>query len=432
MNGLVLLYGLVTGLSRGAALLYTPLLSGWLGFADFGLFALVQTGSQVLVGLLSLNGGAAVLREGTTDRPQGLAIFLQFSLVTLLLGGALALVSAPLDVTRCHWWTYLVLLGSLEALQNLSASWLRSLGSDAWFIGLALFKAGAMLALVLVARDQDWTLTQLLQGQLVIGGLLATGPLLVGLGLWTAARTSLSTSFATLLAYTLPLVPHAVGQWVIGGSNRFILKAIDGDEAVGVFSLAYTAGMVVLLLNTGLGMVLPQEIVRHYDDWKSGPRRRQLLIGYSVAAVALLALAFAALEVDRRWLRLTGCDDSQLPLMVGLIGAGLYCHGLYYIYGNFYFYHRATGQLAVQTLAAATVNVLLTAALVPLLGPLGAALASLLTYLAYLAFVILGLRTLEPRILSLVGQDAWLLVGPAMSMGLTGWLLMLYRGWTSA
>ncbi|HUQ72049.1 MAG TPA: oligosaccharide flippase family protein [Planctomycetaceae bacterium] len=434
MNGLVLLYGLVTGLSRGAALLYTPLLSGWLGLEDYGLFALVQTGSQVLVGLVSLNGGAAVLREGTADRKHGLAIFLQFSWAALLIGGTLALVSTPFDTTRCQWWTSLVLLGVLESLQNLGASWLRSRDADRWFIGMALFKSAATLGLILWARDQSWTLPQLLQGQIALGVVLAFAPLAAAGLLWLRQRTSAVAmpTFTSLLAYTLPLVPHAVGQWVIGGSSRFVIKWIDGDAAVGLYSLAYTAGMVVLILNTGLGMVLPQEIVRHYEDWKTGPRRRQLIGAYSVASLIVLGLAFAALELDRRWLHLTGCDDPTLPLMVGLIGTGLYCHGLYYIYGNFYFYHRATGQLAVQTIAAAIVNVALTLALVPILGPLGAAIATLVTYLAYLAFVILGLRKLEPRILSLVNQDAWLLVGPAMSMGLTGWAFMIYRGLTHA
>jgi O-antigen/teichoic acid export membrane protein len=429
MKGLVLLYGLVTGLSRGAALLYTPLLSGWLGLEDYGLFALVQTGSQVLVGLVSLNGGTAVLREGTTDRHHGLVIFLQFSLVTWLIGGTLAVCSAPFDTTRCQWWTYLVLLGGLESLQSLSASWLRSRNADGWFIGMALFKSAATLVLVLMAREQAWTLPQLLQGQIALGVGLAAAPLVIAGLLWLRDRSMTGVpAFTALLAYTLPLVPHAVGQWIISGSNRFVIKAIDGDAAVGLYSLAYTAGMVVLILNTGLGMVLPQEIVRHYEDWKTGPRRRQLIGAYSFAAVTLLGLAFAALEVDRRWLHLTGCDDPNLPLLVGLIGTGLYCHGLYYIYGNFYFYHRATGQLALQTIAAAVFNVALTCALVPIWGPLGAAISTLVTYIAYLAFVVLGLRKLEPRILSLVNQDAWLLVGPAMSMGVTGWLLMLYRG----
>lgn len=434
MKWMVLLYGLTNGVSRGAALLYAPLLSGWLGLEGFGLFALVQTGSQVMVGLVSLNGSTAVLREGSTDQRQGVRIFLQFAAATLLIGGTLALCALPFDTTRYHWWSCLMVLGLTEAIQNLAAAWLRSRDANGWFVGSALTKAGATLAWILLARQQRWGLSELFLGQLAIGTVLAGVPVIAAGWLWLKdrSRTVSSPAFTSLLAYTLPLIPHAVGQWVISGSDRFIIKWFDGDAAVGLYSLAYTAGMVILILNTGLGMVLPQEIVRHYEDWKTGPRRRQLLGMYSVAAVIVLGLSFAVLEIDRRYLHFTGCNDSDLPLLVGLIGTGLYCHGLYYIYGNFYFYHRATGQLAVQTLIAALVNVMLTLALVPWLGPLGAAISTLVSYLAYLGFVVWGLRKLEPRILSLVKQDLWLLLGPAMSMGAAGWFLMLFRVWTPA
>uniref|UniRef100_A0A7C2NZR3 Uncharacterized protein n=1 Tax=Schlesneria paludicola TaxID=360056 RepID=A0A7C2NZR3_9PLAN len=433
---LVLMFGLTTGLSRGAALVSVPLLAGWLGLEDLGLFALVQTGAQIFLSLFSLNGATAILREGTGDRRAGLRIFAQFAAITLCIGGCATALTFAVDHSRLHWWTVMVLLGTTEALQNLGTAWLRSRDANGWFVALAVTKATATLLLVGGVGWYGWRLPELFQGLLAIGVMMAALPLL-GLGVrWFQEHRRLPAAagpaLSALLAYTLPLIPHAVGQWVINGSGRFVVKAFQGDAAVGLYSLAATAGMVLLLLNSGLGMVLPQEIVRHYEQWKTGVRRRQLIEIYSLVAVLLLGGVFAALELDRRWLHITGCDDPGLPLMVGLIGTGLYCHGLYYIYGNFYFYHRATGQLAVQTLAAAVVNLALTSALTPVWGPLGAAIATLLTYLAYLGFVVFGLRKLEPQILSLVNQDAWLLVGPAMSMGLAGWMLMMFRGWAPA
>ncbi|MDZ4684908.1 MAG: polysaccharide biosynthesis C-terminal domain-containing protein [Planctomycetaceae bacterium] len=430
MNWLILLYGITNGLSRGVALLYTPLLSGWLGLDDFGLFVLVQTGGQVLVGLLSLNGGTAVLREGAIDQKLGIRVFLQFAAVTMLLGTGLYLVTRTLDATRLQWLSFLVAIGLSESLQNLAATWLRSRDANAWFIGSALTKAVCTLLLVLWARHQNWGLRELFQGQLLIGAVLVGIPVAAAAALQRRDRNTavVMPAFCGLLAYSLPLIPHSIGQWVISGSDRFVIKWIHGDAAVGVYSLAYTAGMVVLILNTGLGMVLPQEIVRHYEEWKTGPRRRQLIVVYSIATVAVLGLMFTALELDCRYFHMTGCNDPSLPLMVGLIGAGLYCHGLYYIYGNFYFYHRATGQLAVQTVAAAMVNVALTLLLVPWLGPLGAAISTLVTYLVYLGAVVFGLRKLEPQVLSLFSQDLGLVAGPAFSIGLVGWCLMLSRG----
>jgi O-antigen/teichoic acid export membrane protein len=433
---LILMFGLTTGLSRGAALVSVPLLAGWLGLDDLGLFALVQTGAQIFLSLFSLNGATAILREGSTDRRAGLRIFGQFAAITLLIGGMATAVTFAVDDSRHHWWTVMVLLGLAEALQNLGTVWLRSRDANGWFVAAAVAKALSTLALVAGVGWWGWRLPELFAGLLLIGGTMAVLPLLgavlCGLRVRSEPIAATVPVLIGLLAYTIPLIPHAVGQWVINGSGRFVVKAFDGDAAVGVFSLAATAGMVILLLNTGLGMVLPQEIVRHYEDWKTGPRRRKLIEVYSLAALVMLGLAFAALELDRRWLHLTGCSDPSLPLMVGLIGMGLYCQGLYTLYGNFYFYHRATGQLAVQTIAAAAINLALTLALVPVWGPLGAAVATLLTYLAYLGLLIVGLRKLEPQILSLVQQDAWLLAGPAMSMGLAGWMLMLCREWMPA
>ena len=59
-----LFYGITTGINKGAPLLLMPFLISVLSISEFGIYSLAQTLISLLTPVISLNGGAAILREG--------------------------------------------------------------------------------------------------------------------------------------------------------------------------------------------------------------------------------------------------------------------------------------------------------------------------------------------------------------------------------
>lgn len=391
-------------MNRGGILAYTPLLVAWFGIVEFGLFSLVAVGSQLLAGLLSLNGGIAVMREGAENAESGIQLFRKFSVITLAIGLVVAALVWPFDGSTSRWLSYVVLLGVAEGLQQLLLNLLRCRNRYYTFLSYSALRTLGFMVAIGVVHHLDGSLEALFQAQW-----LWTMALIAVCGLLFArqgpAMAVAEIQIRTVLKYALPMIPHSAAQWIINGSDRLIVKWIEGEQALGVYSLAYSCAMVVMLVNSGMALALPQQIIQNYERWAAGPLRTRALKYYTLIVVSPVLLVLLALEFDRRTMQWLGIESATVPAIVALVGAGLYLQGIYYLYGNFYFYHRKTAQLARQTAVAAATNLVLTVLLVSWLGIIGAAVATFLTYAIYLTMLVLGLKTIEPRISTMVRAD---------------------------
>lgn len=418
-----IVYGTSVALNRGGVLLSTPLLVAWFGLVDFGIYSLTLVASQLLANLLSLNGSIAVMREGAEDVQKGSYLFRRFSILTILLGSVVTAFVWPFDNSSFHWLGYAFLLGATEGLQQLLLNWLRCRNRQFSYLFFSVVRTiGILLSIFLVSKYHG-NLETLFFAQLMWCAALFAGFTLID-GLVSKTIDSKSVAIRGVLAYALPMIPHAAAQWVINGSDRLIIKAMVGEEALGIYSLAYSFAMVVMLVNSGLALTLPQQIIQNYDQWSLGSIRGKTLKAYTAVVVVLVLGVLIALEIDHRTIQWLPTGTGDVPLIVGLVSAGLYLQGIYYLYGNFYFYHRKTSKLAVQTVIAAIANILLTIVFVQWLGIVGAAIATFLTYVGYLTMLISGLKNIEPRLKRMLKADLKLV--PFSVAGL--FLLGLFHG----
>lgn len=416
----VLLYAVSTGLSRGVGLLCLPLLTKSLSLGDYGWYGLVQTGVLLGAPLLSLNGAAAVLREGADDEVRAIAVLARFLGITIAIGGSASIVAYTVAPASAGWITVGVLVAVSEALHQLAQSALRALDHGVAYLVFSVLKVVGYVLFLMWAQGEVVGLTEILVGQASWYSLLGVVTIAA---LLTRSRRAPTPPLRELLVYTLPLIPHLVAQWVMSGSDRFVVLALLGEESAGLYNLTYTLALPVMLLNSGLAMVIPQHVIRNYPAWQEGGVRRRILRTYSLAVTAGVMLLLAALELDRRHFHLVRYYDPSIPLFVAIIATGLYFLGIYYLFGNYYVYHRRTGALAIQTLITAVVHLPLTWLLVEGFGLLGAAISTAITYAVYLALVIYGARQLEGAL----GRSVWreaALAGPVATVLIAaGWLL---------
>ena len=67
----IIFYALSTAISRGYVLLFFPFLTLLLSLENFGIWNLVIIVSNLLAPILSLNGAASILREGSENISKG-------------------------------------------------------------------------------------------------------------------------------------------------------------------------------------------------------------------------------------------------------------------------------------------------------------------------------------------------------------------------
>jgi O-antigen/teichoic acid export membrane protein len=389
----VSVYGASTGLMRGAPLLYLPLLTATLPLADFGLYSLAQAVALLLVPVLSLNGAAAVEREGSEDAHAGDILAGAFLMIVC----GLTLVSAAAvflaDDSRGDWLVFATLLGGLEAVHLLFLTLLRLRNHEALYAGFALVRVLGMVALLSAGLLAGWDLRAVLLAQT-----LWYATLVVGIIVWLRPRASRAMISAThaVLPYTLPLVPHSAAQWAMSSADRVFVKMMIGEEALGIYAIGYTIASVLMLLNSGIALALPPIMFRNYAVWIARSQRQKFLYAYSAATVCIGLGMVALLELDRRFMHLIGTYDAVIPALVGCVTAGLYVLGVYLLFTNVLAFRRKTARLAIVTAVAALLNAVLTVVLLATVGVIGAAISTLLTYAAYLLLVMRAAHNVEP------------------------------------
>jgi O-antigen/teichoic acid export membrane protein len=386
-------YTASNAMNRGLVWITMPLLTIVFDQAELGIYALSHTVATLLTPVFILNGSAAILREGTNDYPSAAFLLKRYSLLGLAMAAVVTTVCVWLPLTSVDW----VCSACLLAISN-----------GLYANVLADFQA----------RNQYWR--HLTHG--TIKGLIVAGSILVAIQFDTGARGLLAIQslaifthaivllifrvrhrdlghvarFGAALAFTLPLLPHSLSQWVMSSSDRIILKVQIDDSAVGQYSLAFAICALLVLINTGIGTALPRYAIRHFDRWEDRDVRRRVIFAYSCLAIVTAFITFALVHTVAKYSAfLDAYNVPEVQYMVAWLLAGQYMLGLYQIYATYLFYHRRSGLLATQTVCGAVVNVVLTILLVSQLGTRGAAIATFLGYVVYLFLVLISLGSVE-------------------------------------
>jgi O-antigen/teichoic acid export membrane protein len=183
-----------------------------------------------------------------------------------------------------------------------------------------------------------------------------------------------------MLGFALPLVPAGIAGWVLNLSDRPLLQAITGDEAiVGVYTLGYTGGLVINALIVqpfSLAWGAAQwEVVRRDDAPQLFARILTWFIVFAVGAAVVLA----ALGTDA--LRLLVGPEFELSRFIVPFSAFAYVlYGAYTITTSGLGIVGRTPLVATTMAVAAASALVMNVALIPLIGMFGAALSTLLSY----------------------------------------------------
>ncbi len=385
-----------TLVSRLAMLAILILLPRQIGLTDYGLFALVITLGEIIEMTSSNWYRLLLVRQSVNaDNTSSTAERSGFRLITLVLISAglaigLAALLAPLVVTHDHWS-----FAAATALYILS------------------FVAFRLLVTIMQAQGRQRLIgyVELIRGVLtfsIVMSAVAFGAasfLYASLGLVVATAITAAIGFPAIrdglskvllqrlasgsfLAIGVPVIIATVLTYQIGWLDRLVLQHWMGPQTVGLYVaiIAIARQPVDLVLNALNSQTFPVLLTRDGKgghiaaDKIAGVLISLCIMGFGVAA-AIMALAdplvrFALPTFDR------DIAVALVPFIaVGAVALGIkhfVFDNIFHAYGQNWVMLRWFGFVAVATLV-------LTMALVPRLGPQGAAIAFLLGSLGGLA-----------------------------------------------
>lgn len=379
-------FGLRAG-NFGLVLLYTRFLTP----SDFGTVALAEIVATFLAGVSSFGLTAAIQPlyfsyvSDVTVLRRCVSTILRFgaaaTLIVLILAIFGGLLIVPRSGFRIPFFPHIVLaLCTTAALQlidyRLVMYQIEEKAASYARLSLAcfMFTAAATVYRVIL---QHGGAVGLLSGKL-IGALLGLSLAIWLLRPWIGGGWQKSF-IREALPLALPLVPHMLLALGLVIADRLILQRYRSMQEVGLYSLAYTIGMVMFLVTISLSQAWSPVFYRMASQ---GDEKRSL-IGQMLATVLLLlggvamfgstiALPFVRLVLDARYWQV----DKLIPLVIG----GYLFHAVFAFFQMSALHARKSQLIWVVSTVSLVVNVTLNFVWDPHWGMYGAAWATTAAY----------------------------------------------------
>jgi len=384
------------GLNRLAPFLLLPLLTRSLSTADFGLVSLFQVALSFLTATLGSGLQLNIPRTFFVWTRERFAAHL-FNVLLVLVASAtifLALALATAALTRDffgipdRWLVALPILAGMSMLNLLNLTLLRCEQRPVAYgvVEVSSTALNLLLSIVLVAyfslgwegRAASIAIPTVLYGVVALWHLRSRS--------YLAAEPS-RESVREIVAFSLPLMPHALAAVVISVSDRFFLAALRGSEEVGIYSVGYSFGMVVMLFTDAFAKAWSPWLLRSMATATEADRRGAVRITY------LYLLALVVGTTVYAWLAV-----RLLPLVVGpefvaasryipWVCAGYVAFGIYQVFFPYLVLMSQTKFLAFSSVLAAAANLIANYVLIRSHGAIGAAWATILSYCISAALV---------------------------------------------
>lgn len=414
-------YGLSTFGLRALGFFLLGIYSRYFSPRDYGIVSLAESiGAVVTIvaGLPAIENGARRLYfqfAGDAGRLRSyLGTALRFAGAASAIALLLAYVLGPAITSRLapHWdagfFPYLALpiftalasqlfqcrLMIYQCQERLAAytafAILHSLATTIFTFGLVVWTRHGALGL-LAARSLGAGLALLA----VVG---VSGPLLRAKPNWADVRETLQIS--------LPLIPHGLTALGLVVLDRFILQHYRPLSEVGLYALAYNAGMVMTMVTSSLSRAWTPLFFSMLRTGDEGRRAAGGIFDELIVLLMLVASAGALLApLGVRWL----FNSHYWPAAgVAPIVLGAYlCHSLFMLFQTSVMQARRTLLIGVVSGIALLVNVGLNLAWVPKHGMVGAAYATLGAYFVELVLI----AVVAHRVLPLPHRWLWPLIG---------------------
>lgn len=182
------------------------------------------------------------------------------------------------------------------------------------------------------------------------------------------------------IKFNAPLLPHYFSEYILNSSDKIMIQKIIGYSEVGLYSVAYSAGMLLTIVTTSINQALVPWLYQEMD--KSSFKRINTVI-CSIGFIVLLPLTLFILLAPELVLLLAGDVYSQSVYVIPPVCASIFFLFWYTLCANVEFYYDKNKFTMFISLIGALVNVFLNLVFIPLFGYLAAGYTTLFSYMVY-------------------------------------------------
>lgn len=373
-------------------LILLPLFTEYLTTSEYGILAILEATSQILIGVIALNLPLAMLRWASAEKDKKKQKSIVFTTtVAILFIIALQLVTFLPNTNYfsellfdnnnyTDYFFYLFLTVAFGIYNGIPLNLIRIKEKATLFIVVSIIKFTTLLLLnvYLIAflrlGVKGIIISQLISEVILF---LITIPIL-------AKNIRFKFDFKTfkeMLLYGLPLILSTVSTFAFSFGDRYILQHYLNNASVGIYSMGYKIASIlnmVILQSFQLGF-LPIAYKKLGDD-DAGAFFSKILTYYSF----LLVIAALSISLFSKELLLLLAQKEEYVIaytVVPIIAFSFVLKGIQYTFALSFHYSKKTTYNAIIVLLTAVINLSLNIILIQKLGYIGAAYSMFISML---------------------------------------------------
>lgn len=187
-----------------------------------------------------------------------------------------------------------------------------------------------------------------------------------------------------MLAYSWPMIPNNLSNWVLKISDRLIISAILGVEANAVYAIANKIPNLLAEAQGVFTMAWQENASIIVDDKDAGQYYNKIFDFMFSIIVSMTFLLIAVTPMLFTLLIKGDYDEAYYQMPILFIGSLFYC--LASFQGGIYIAHKRTKEVGITTIAAAGCNLVIHLLLINVIGITAGSISTLVSYLLLFVF----------------------------------------------
>ena len=395
------LYMIGTLFYRGIAFLMVPIYTRVMGKADYGILNTYTAWVSALTIIVSLTLYMGV-RAAFIDYEEDAATVLSSVITFTLIYGAflLAIAAAVLSIFDINVDPRMVICCLLQSLYAaILNDYMMYLMMKKQYKQRLLFmvlpevvvNTVAVIAVVYFYQDEKY------MGRIIPGTMAyMVFAMIMVLLVYRKSRANLNKEYLKFcLGVSLPLVLHGLSQYVLNQSDRVMITWLRDASETAVYSVIYNIGM----LSTAVSYALEGVWVPWFTDNLKAGKRDEINVYAKKYTQFMTLIMCGIVMVSPEIIKIMSPKSywEGMSIVPPIVFSNFFIF-VYTLYVNIEHFHKKTRFIAVNTLTAAVVNLVLNYLLIPKFGYVAAAYTTLVSYFVSLVMHAAYAKRLEKNL----------------------------------
>jgi O-antigen/teichoic acid export membrane protein len=386
------IYTIAEVMRTGIPFFLLPVLTRYLSVGDYGIISLMQVIIMVVTIFVGLNTSSCIAvnffkydNSSFNLLVKNIYTICSSSLMLILIIVVLfdPIISSLIKIPSGWLWS-LVLIGySTSFARPLLSIWRaqrRPLPYVSYQVGVTLLNLTLSLVFV-VGFHMNW------EGR-ILGILISNMFFLIVMVYLSTSSGYLKFRFdlpyiKDALNYGIPLMPHMLAGAIMTGIDRIFISRMIGIDSTGIYTVGFQVGMIIELLSGSFSQAWGPFFFGKLNEIQAVTKEKIVLFTYLYDFVILILALCLGLAADKFLKVFVGPDFQLAGQYVFYIALGFAFKGMYLMRVQYLYYEKKTQFIALGTIFAVAINIVLNYVLIKNFGSIGAAQATAISFFCW-------------------------------------------------